>query len=152
MPSRKGSGEAAIPLSVSASKAVARREQYAGRIPLAQLPRLKPMLADTAGELQVRLEASKDGQGDGWVRGHVAGQLSLTCQRGLHPYTWPCDLSFELRLVDSETEEQEVLEQQDPYLVQDDRLPLRDLVEDEVLLSLPMLPRCEDTGCVERLK
>ena len=60
-------------------------------------------------------------------------------------------VQFALRLVNSESDEQAVLEQDDPYLVQDDQLPLRDLVEDEVLLALPMLPRCPDPGCLERM-
>lgn len=152
MAASKGTRESSIPQSVSASRAVARREQYSGRVGLAKLPRLKALLANATGELQVSLEASKDGQGAGWVKGEVSGELQLTCQRGLHPYAWPCEISVALRLVDSEAEEQEVLEQQDPYLVQDDRLPLHDLVEDEVLLALPMLPRCGDESCVDRLK
>src|SRR3546814_8193390 len=50
---------------------------------------------------------------------------------------------IDLRLVETEEEEQAVLHEADPYLVQDDRLPLREIVEDEILLALPMLPRCE---------
>src|SRR3546814_6525071 len=56
---------------------------------------------------------------------------------------WPLQIDIDLRLVETEEEEQAVLHEADPYLVQDDRLPLREIVEDEILLALPMLPRCE---------
>lgn len=140
-----------LPATVVASRAVTRQESYAGRLPLSKLSRLRPLLAEAEGELQAEIEISKGSDGAGWVKGRVTGELQLTCQRGLHPYAWPCNLSFSLRLVNSDSEEEQVLEHQDPYLVQDNTLPLLDLVEDEVLLALPMLPRCEDPSCVERL-
>jgi uncharacterized protein len=43
----------------------------------------------------------------------------------------------------SEAEERSALADAEPLLVEDDRLPLRQIVEEEVLLALPMLPRCE---------
>ena len=141
-----------IPASIQASKALKRRELYAGSLPLALMTRLAALLADASGELQVELEASRDAEGAGWLRGEIRGLLTLTCQRGLHPYDWDCELPVTLRLVTSETDEERLLETCDPYLVRDDSLPLRELVEDEVLLALPMMPRCGNQNCIENLK
>ena len=141
-----------IPAKVQALKALNRREHYEGDLPLTQLPRLGPVLAETAGGLHVTLDAGRDGEGAAWLRGAVTGQLSLTCQRGLHPFGWRCDVPVELRLVFDEGEEAQLAKDHEPYLVQDDRLPLRDMVEDEVLLALPMMPRCDDPNCIKRLK
>jgi uncharacterized protein len=140
-----------LPLHASASRALATRQHFRGTVPLAQLPRLAALMADAAGALDVELEAAKDG-GASWLRGTIRGVLSLTCQRGLHPFPWTCDAQMALRLVASEAEEARVLKESEPYLVQDDRLPLRELVEDEVLLALPMTPRCDDPDCVRRLE
>ena len=123
-----------------------------GSVPLAQLPRLVGQLAEPAGELQVSLEAGRDGAGQAWLTGTVEGELSLTCQRGLHPFAWSCRVETRLRLVNSETEEEKAMQEAEACLVQDDVLPLRELVEDEVLLALPMMPRCDDPGCAKRLK
>lgn len=141
-----------IPARVLASRALAGGQHYAGLLPFKQLPRLAALLADRAGGLQVDLQAQREGAGEAWLRGRIQGTLALTCQRGLHPFEWPCTLPVALRLVSSEAEEERLLKDYEPYLVQDDRLPLRELVEDEVLLALPMQPRCEDLHCVERLK
>jgi uncharacterized protein len=146
----KRSNAAGIPKSVGAARAISGRQSYAGRVPFAQLSRLAPQLASRDGGLDVTLDAGKDGAG-AWLTGRIDGELVLTCQRGLHPFTWPCHLEPRLRLVTSEAEEERVLKDTEPYLVQDDQLPLRDLVEDEVLLAMPMMPRCDDPDCVKKL-
>lgn len=142
---------AGIPKYVVASKAVATRQRYVGVVPLAQLPRVAAQLADKAGELAVDLEAGKDA-GRASLRGTIRGELSLTCQRGLHPFRWPCQVESNLQLVGSEADEEKVMAEAEAYLVVDDQLPLRDLVEDELLLALPMMPRCDDPDCLKRLK
>lgn len=141
---------AGIPKAVGAAKAIAGRHSFAGRLPFAQMPRLAEQLSGRDGGLEVSLDVGKDAAG-AWLTGTIDGDLSLTCQRGLHPFTWPCHLQPRLRLVTSEAEEERVLKETEPYLVQDDQLPLRDLVEDEVLLALPMMPRCDDPDCVKKL-
>jgi uncharacterized protein len=140
-----------IPLRVKASQAALRHEAFTGSVPLAKLPRLSASLAETAGALQVELQATRDGEGQDWLHGEIRGRLPLTCQRGLHAFEWDCDVALSLALVESESEEARMLKETDAYLVQDDELPLRDLVEEEVLLALPMMPRCEDLDCVKRL-
>ena len=141
-----------IPRYVVASKAVATRQRFAGTVPLAQMARLAAQLADKAGQLEVELEAGQDAAGRPALRGAVRGELNLTCQRGLHPFTWPCQVDTALRLVSSEAEEEKAMGEADTHLVVDDQLPLRDIVEDEVLLALPMMPRCDDPDCLKRLK
>jgi uncharacterized protein len=140
-----------IPLRVKASQAASRHEAFTGRVAFAKLPRLAAILAEPEGELHVELQTTRDGEGQGWLHGEIRGRLPLTCQRGLHPFEWGCDVALSLALVESEAEEQKLLKDSESYFVQDDALPLRDLIEDEVLLSLPIVPRCEDPDCVKRL-
>jgi uncharacterized protein len=140
-----------IPLRVKASQAALRHVAFTGSVPLAKLPRLSASLAEASGTLQVELQATRDGEGQDWLHGEIRGRLPLTCQRGLHPFEWDCDVALSLALVESESEEAKLLKDTESYLVQDDELPLRDLVEEEVLLALPMMPRCEDPDCLKRL-
>ncbi len=142
---------AGIPLRVKASQAVSRRESFAGSLPLARLPRLAATLAERSGALHVELQAMRDDEGQDWLHGEIRGRLPLTCQRGLHAFDWDCDVALSLALVESEVEEQKLMKDSEAYRVEDDELPLRDLVEDEVLLALPMMPRCDDPDCVKRL-
>jgi len=140
-----------IPLRVKASQAVSRREAFSGSVPLAKLPRLAASLAETTGTLQVELQATRDEEGQDWLHGEIRGHLPLTCQRGLHAFNWNCDVALSLCLVENESDEERLLKECESYLVRDDELPLRDLVEEEVLLALPMMPRCDDPDCARRL-
>lgn len=131
-----------IPQSVTASSALTQRQAYSGELALRSLARLCAALADDAGALRVQLQAHK-ARGRESLQGTIDGELALSCVRCEARMTWPLHVDVDLRLVHTEEEEQAVLHEADPYRVQDDRLPLQEIVEDEVLLALPMLPRCE---------
>ncbi|NKF22482.1 YceD family protein [Solimonas marina] len=92
--------------------------------------------------LDVALEAGKS-HGRQMLSGTIDGELTLRCQRCEGPMPWTLHVDVDLRLVETEEEEAAALHEADPYLVQDDSLPLQEVVEDEILLALPMLPRCE---------
>ncbi|SEP79148.1 uncharacterized protein SAMN04488038_101502 [Solimonas aquatica] len=100
------------------------------------------MLADASGALQVELQAGVR-QGREHLQGELQGGLKFCCQRCERSFEWPLRIEMDLLLVHSEEEEAAALQDAEPYWVQDDELPLQELIEDEVLLALPMLPRCE---------
>lgn len=137
------SGQAmGIPQVVRASGAVAQEERYEGDLPVRSLERLREALASPDAVLQVRLQARSLG-GYPQLSGTIGGRLPLLCRRCDKPYEWPLEMHLALRLVENEDQERALMQDADPYWVQDDQLPLREIVEDEVLLALPMLPRCE---------
>lgn len=138
---RQAAGEAlSIPHWIRASAAVAQEQVLEGLLEIASLPRLRDQ-ADADQPLQVRLAAGRR-HGEPDLNGQVRGTLKLDCQRCGAVYAWTLDLAFVLRLVDSDEAEKAVLEDADPLRVEDDRVLLHTLIEDEVLLALPMLPRC----------
>lgn len=131
-----------IPVTVQASAAVAKGARYEGELPIKLLPRLAEQVLASSSPLKVELEMSR-ASGYPAVRGRVAAELELMCQRCEKPFLWTLDARINLRLVTTEAQEHEALHDCDPYLVEDDTLPLRELVEQEALLALPMLARCE---------
>jgi uncharacterized protein len=132
-----------LPSYAVATDAVRRNARYAGSLAVAQLSRLADLLVDSEGSLSVEWTAGRNVAGRAQVQGHISGSLQLRCQRCLQPFQWDLDLNPELRLVYSEEEEARVLQDCEPYRVEDDRLPLRDMAEDEVLLAMPLMPRCK---------
>ena len=132
-----------IPLHVKASAAVSRGSTWHGSIPISALTRLAAVLTSPAGELRVELAAERDTAGASRLRGGIAGELGLVCQHCMNPYQWPLQLALDLRLVSSEAEERRLLHDCEPLLVEDDTLRLHDLVEEEVLLAIPIAPRCQ---------
>ncbi len=131
-----------IPQSVRASNAVTQAMRFRDDLPLQLLPRLGAALARTDGTLHVDIAAGRS-RGYAQLTGTVSGPLPLQCRRCDAIFEWPLDLRVLLYLVHNEDEESTLPQEADPCEVQDDQLLLREVVEDEVLLALPMLPRCQ---------
>jgi uncharacterized protein len=131
-----------IPQSVRASKAVAHAEQYEGELPVAQLKRLVDQSAGS-GRVRALWRGARDAAGHPEMLARIEGSIDLICQRCLQPFAYPVAIDSQLRLVSSDREAAELLHDCEPYEVHDDLLPLREMTEDEVLLALPLIPRCK---------
>lgn len=116
--------------------------RMSGEYSLQELSRLHDVLACLDGSLQWRLEGGREA-GRPVLRVGVEGQLTLVCQRCLGPYALCLKIEAVLPVARDEAELAR-WESEDPMLdglVADPHLDVRDLVEDEVLLSLPAIPR-----------
>lgn len=134
-----------LPNYAPASSAIQREASFAGTILVERLPRLVASLAGPDGTLDVALQIGRETARPPFLRGSIRGALRLQCQRCLESFLWPLDAQVDLRLVESEADEAKWLQDYEPYLIEDDRLPLHAIVEEEVLLALPLAPRC--SGC-----
>ena len=130
-----------IPQKIQASVAVAQSQRYMGELLVRDLPRLAEALADDSGSLQVEIVATRVSRRAAMV-GNIQGQVNLQCQRCDQPYAFSLKTAVDLRLVSSDEEEKQLLKDCEPYWVHDDKLQLHEMIEDETLLALPMLPRC----------
>ena len=109
----------------------------------AELERLEDSLANGEGELRYRISASLDRQRRKVVSCIIEGFVFLTCQTSLETFRHEISVQDRLVLVDRESELPGIEEESDEedYLVAGEPLDIRDLVEDAVLLALPMVPR-----------
>lgn len=79
-----------------------------------------------------------------WLHVRARAALSLECQRCLQPLPVTVDVDRHLRFVPDEEEAAALdLQQEEDVLELPRSLDLRQLVEDELLLSLPLVPRHE---------
>lgn len=116
--------------------------EYRGSLSVVGMQRLADSLADVgAPELQVHLHAGRDAGGVRCLEGAVQGVLHLTCQRCLGRLEFPVQRTFRLALVRSEAEADRLADGYEPLLLEDERLVIRDVIEDELLLALPDFPQ-----------
>ena len=113
-------------------------------MPVASLERVLPVLESAAGELQVELELGKDPAGTRYLRGTIRGEVLLKCQRCLEPVTRPLNLKFRLGIVSDEAAAAALPEHYEALLVTDEPASLAEIISDEVLLALPLVPVHED--------
>ena len=112
---------------------------------LDELPRLADVLAARTGFLSVRLEGWRDDQGKSWLELDVAGELVLECQRCLGGVGLALSVHSRLRLIapGEEWPDDDLEDDSADAIAADRELAVLSLVEDEVLLALPIAPRHE---------
>ena len=130
---------------------VAARRQFEGCVPLSALTRLGGSLADTEGECRYALEFDRDALQVPYVELSLDTGLPLVCQRSLERFVFPVQIVLRLGLIRDEADEAALPPGYEPLLLAEDGL-LRpvDLVEDELLLALPVVPLAPDSVPVER--
>ena len=118
-----------------------------GRWPVRELPRLRDMLASDAGEITYALEGTRDERGRPGLRLSLQGTLPLRCQRCLEAMPFAVEIDEVLVLAATQAE----IDAEPPDAHAPDRvlagkeMPLRDLIEDQLILEMPYAPRHE--GC-----
>lgn len=120
----------------------------AGNLSLSRMPRLCAELADNDGQARIALRVYKEGE-LAVASGRVRANLSLTCQRCFGLLRHPVDANIrlawagKLRQADHWSSSYEMLESESG------RIKLAELIEDELLLALPLVVRhakAEDCG------
>ena len=120
-----------------------------GSFPLQRLQRLGEMLVDQAGDVSLRLEFNKGEKGRTEVTGHLETKVKLECQLCLQPVTQTLSGALSVIVVSSEAELEQLEDEQDGVIHTDKLISLAALVEDELMLMVPMIPRHEEGECPE---
>ena len=132
--------------------------ELAGRFSVAQLDRLASSLAGddavVATEVEWRARGERRtlrGEVQVWLHLEAHARLPLECQRCLKPVFVPVDIERSLRFVRGEELAAQLdADSEDDVLALARVLDLRELIEDELLLALPLVPRHE--RCPEPLR
>jgi uncharacterized protein len=116
---------------------------FEGTIRADELARLAETLAEGAGELRYRVAAVLDKRRRKVVSCIIEGFVFLTCQSTLEAFRHPISIDDRLVLVDDESALPPIEEESDAedYLVAGEPMQVLELVEDAVLLAIPMVPR-----------
>jgi len=139
-----------LPENVDFLKQVERNACFEGAWPVARFARLADVICGKQGEITVRLKFGTRA-GTHCLDGYVQADLELRCQRCLDPVKQHIESDFRFGLISSEDEADLLPKEFEPLLVSDPELSLFELVEDEILLSLPIVSRHDDE-CSEILQ
>lgn len=122
-----------------------------GILPVKQLPRLRPSLLTDDGEIDVSLTFGVDEEGLRFVRGHYETSLTLQCQRCMNPLMYGIIGDFALAIVSSEKKGEQLPSRYDPARTTEGMLHVPDMVEDELIISLPIVPMHDSKDCQVKL-
>ena len=117
-----------------------------GALPIRDFPRLRDMLAGYEGEVAYEVEGVRDERGRPALRLKVRGRLDLRCQRCLEalPFEVEADEVLVLAGTQAEIDAEPADVDAADRVVAAKVMPVRELVEDELILAVPYAPRHAD--------
>ena len=139
----------ALPPFLDLGLAVRQELCLTGTLAVNSMPRLAAALTSDRGAAEVTLRAEPEIGGRVVLSGTIQARLNMTCQRCLAGVELEVEASPRLAWVRSEAEMEVLPPEYDPLLSADGRVAVRDLVEDELLLALPLVPRHTQGACRE---
>ena len=126
---------------------VSARRSFEGALPVAAMSRLCELLASSDGTVRFALDFGRDEMGTDYVDVRAEASLTLTCQRTLEPFVLPVAVHTRLGLIRQERDEAGLPPDCEPLLIgADGRLNPADVMEDELLLALPLVPVNPDSS------
>lgn len=123
-------------------------QQIDAEVPFAELPRLLDVLDNPQGVLQYGLQGVLDSLGNSALDVRMSGLCRLRCQRCLKSLDYV--IEYESRLLLRDEAVLEALQDDDEEfdsILADAHLDVLALLEEEILLSLPIAPKHELGAC-----
>lgn len=131
------------PQTVDPERLADQESSCEGTLPLALFQRLTPLLLQTAGEVQFHFHFARDLQSRLLLQVEVQAPLILQCQRCAEPLALQVNSRQELVVVQGFEEAEALADHLEPVFCTAGLLDLHELIEEELLLALPAVPRHE---------
>jgi uncharacterized protein len=137
-----------MPIEIDPVKTALQRSDYSGIIRLEDLKQLKDIVVNPTGIVTVNLSCKHDEQGLVVLLVDAQTDVQLTCERCGGPFD--CSLSFSETFTPENKKIDEDLIPSHYEIVSVDEhglLNFRELVEGELILSAPIIPKHDDADC-----
>lgn len=128
-----------LPQRIDPFRAAEQGRILKGEVPVRQLPRLLEAVVEPGKDLCVEFRFKQDAGGRSFVELACQSVLILRCERCLGNIEFGLDLHHHLTLIDAKSEQEPQID--DVVIVEEEGLFLRNVLEDEILLDLPLIPR-----------
>lgn len=144
-----------LPEFVDPMRLAETRQTLKGRVVVTAMPRLMAALGmPHSGEVDIDLAFSVDGQGVRRVLGSLHAELDVICQRCLQAMILPLHVNIALGIVRALDEAEQLPDEYEPLVLapitEGQPQSLASIIEDELLLALPVAPLHEEGQCPVR--
>jgi DUF177 domain-containing protein len=136
-----------LPRQVDPRKLALQGAHFKGVVPTKDMQRLSAAVESMAAEAAVELAFSIDESRHVVLEGHFEMDVSCQCQRCLQPVDNRLQGDMLFGVVWKEDRVDVLPKRYDPWLIDSDTADLYGLVEDEILLSLPIVAYHEENAC-----
>lgn len=136
-----------LPQWIEPRKMAEKHAQLTGTMLLVNLGKLTDLLASNEGEVAVKIDFAMDEQNIPYLQGQIETNVWLICQRCLEPYQQRIKSAFLLSPVTNDKEAAMLPNPYEALLVENTVVELAAIIEEEILLNLPIVAKHEPENC-----
>ncbi len=137
-----------IPITINPVKSAQHLLSYDGEIEAVKLSRLGEVTNKIIDTVAVQIHCNVDEQGLVVINGHVKTKALVTCQRCNDDLGLDLELSFSYSPIDMGAESESLPDIYEAVeLNEDGEVDIHRLVEDELILIIPIVPMHEEVSC-----
>jgi len=140
-----------LPAYVDTRKVFLQQAEFAGCVDLNRMPRFRECLAGDEGRVQVQLNFKTIESDQRLISGNLNARVAVTCQRCLDALVIHLADDINLVLLSAEQPAKDLDAALDPWICTGHRLDLASLVEEQLMLCLPVVSYHRDRDCLEQL-
>jgi uncharacterized protein len=129
----------ALPLQIDPRKLALQGISLEGTVNVEDLPRLASAVTSICGPLWASVQFNLDESKAKVATGSIKVPVETVCQRCLDPLTIELQAEFAVQVIWSEDNINRVATNYEPWLVTDKLADFSELLEDEILLALPLV-------------
>lgn len=131
---------------------VAARRCFEGRLSLDSMERLRGSLAAAGSECRYEISFGTDAFGGKGLDLVIEADLPLTCQRSLETFLFPVRIRQRVGLITDESQEAGLALEVEAVLIDaEGTLRPAELIEDELILAIPVVPTRPGTDTVDKV-
>lgn len=136
-----------LPVQIDPYRLAQSGQWLKGELSLTSMGRLLPSILPGDDAVTVELHFVRDPSGWTVIDGVVQGALRLDCHRCMQEMALPVDLKLKLAVINDRSEMEQLPEHYDPLLLEESTVVLSDIIEDELILLLPIVPMHDESDC-----
>lgn len=129
-----------LPKIVDPRKLAERGVRITGQVSVEELPRMVSYLREGGDIISVDLLFSLDERRIRIITGDAKGRVHMTCQRCLEAVEVDVQADFNLAIAFNEERAMQLPRYYDPLIVEEEDIELLHVIEEELILSLPLVP------------
>lgn len=141
------SPESALPRLIDPRKFAQKSVSVSGNIEISQLSRLRSMLMSDVGSIEVELQFDINEQKHRTLVGELSAVLTVQCQRCLEVMEQSVEAQLNLAVVWDDDGAKQLDKSFDPWIVPEGQADIYEVIEEELILSLPIV-NYHDWDCV----
>ena len=121
-----------------------------GLYQISDFPRITEIASNKKDNVRVELSFYLKNNKTPCVEGIIELDIVLTCQRCLDDLSIALKIDFNLAFVRNDQQSEELDSHYEIYVIEEEELATFDLISDEILLSIPMVPT-HDYDCIKEI-